>query len=386
MAKGTGALTLSNIRSSNLLVTVLVLVIVLALFFIPELIDFQKYIEGKESEVKAPAAVLSEQVAKESVNASNIASASGISPLGQVLALVQREDPSEIMLETDRHIKADISWSDLRGKRALGELRKARTSIRHFEKRLNRNYKNTKEALAMLSEAVERLINDRAIENKMSAEAAYSMVEELVVNVTDALTLDGAVRADLIDWSSVKLLSILNDSQAAQFRDAAVPPFNPQPRLISFELLPLIRDGRLESVAMQRLRLSVVGREVKFVTFVSDRGSRVAKVRPSRPDHLGRRIARGPVVMKGNGPILVLVTDSMGETFEKSYEFYPRAKVFGLQRPGVKRLPFSGGYQSERLDSFFALGPGKPVIAGGVPSVNAAESAQQGPQSNYQKF
>ena len=224
----------------------------------------------------------------------------------------------------------------------------------------------------------------RADHKLMSAEEALAYIEQLDINVSQAMLISEIDAGDFETWKKISFGPLSANSRASAFKTGTYIAFNPRLTLTDvaiFKSPDYTKQGA--SWAYNRhqrssVKLSgfVLGRDTRKITVLKN-GRRYGEIRlAGRPNDDGLR-AFNYRIRDGYGFYTLRAYSKGGQAFEKTYVFVPKvAGRFKQDDEGYFILPFatadadSVNLQSidMRLDRFFRVGR----------TQNSAESENRG--------
>ncbi len=385
----------SNITRSNFFVTAMVLVVIIALFFIPELVSFQRSFSKKERRV-AETSVVDELI--ESRKVENITIDEPDSPLEKIWKLVRRdsrdssEEASKIVIGEDGARAAlrldgssaprfangeQISWKTLRSDSSIRAYKAARKEALALAKTISEEAKSAKYALFDFSNGLTKVID--GVEKSMRPEEAAAYLEHLDQAVTEAFLKDRVERESFVRWTKISLGSYFENSRSQKFKMGATPSFNPHLTLTYVAIKqPPDHFGRFSHKQKPTVYAEgyVLGKDVKRLELVRD-GGRVKSIslrakadsRGRRWFKIGRRDARGIYTIR--------VYDREGNKTTRSYSFYDRASHFRWlkERGGEFAIPFEE--MDPRYNTYFRLNTAKSSKSWGNLRTNEGDFPMQ---------
>lgn len=372
----------SGLNPKGFLLTGVVLLLVLALFFIPELVNFQRSLSTTSS--------VSSQVkqARQDLHAlggnfpfSDDRAPQGIpngDPLDEVAAMLNpsfiEERRAKRVVETmpkspsapieSRDGIPKLSWDSLRSGASIEPIRQAENEAALMAKQLPPRASASRFALLNFASSL-RVIRTGG-EKVMQPVEAVRYVDYTRLGVVRAMEHEGVDREFYNRFVTMSLGPVLDAQRGVGIAD--VPRvFSPNLALtrVSVFRSPSRRRGS-DSKVLVGFSGYVVGREVKQIEIYQN-GIRLDRVVPGRADADGIRTFRYSRRNQkdGRGIFTLRITDQFGQVVERHYAFYPRARQFGWMRNGYFNIPrVDNG--DVRLDRFFAYGPDSLIMAAGM--------------------
>ena len=361
----------------NLILTVCVVLVVVGMFFIPELIDFQRNIGSAKSSVTDEP--LSEDqyaltTAKETTGES--LEVAGESPLANISRMIdsgyidraakksteQRsggstssegavQEPTTDSLALTTLSQRALTWETFKSDSVSGALGRARTASLELLKDVPGDDEATRFALYNLANGI-KVVRDGG-EPGMSAEMAYSYLESLDATVTRAMVREGVARDLYKRWQDISLGELFSSSRLARAKAQYEVVFNPG---LSLEKIRVFKPGatfRETGKVYVNIEGYVRGNDIKRIAAYQD-GVFKRNLTLYNPDRDG--IRRFAWLGRNARSVLTIVAyDKYGESFEKSYRFYPLAKRFRWtpRDQGTFLINFRSGLIDPSVDRYF---------------------------------
>lgn len=372
----------SGLNPKGFLLTGVVLLLVLALFFIPELVSFQRSLSTTNN--------ISTQVqqAQQDLKAlggglpfasdDSMATAGSANPLDEVSAMLNpsfiEERRAKRVVETmpksppaqieSRDGVPKLSWDSLRSGTSLEPIRQAENEAALMAKQLPPRASASRFALLNFASSL-RVIRTGG-EKVMQPVEAVRYVDYTRLGVVRAMDHEGVDREFYNRFVTMSLGPVLDAQRGVGIAD--VPRvFAPNLALtrVSVFRSPARRKNS-DTKVLVGFSGYVVGREVKQIEIYQN-GVRLDRVVPGRADADGIRTFRYSRRNQkdGRGVFTLRITDQFGQVVERHYAFYPRARQFGWMRNGYFNIPrVDNG--DVRLDRFFAYGRDSLIMAAGM--------------------
>ncbi len=369
------------------MLTAAVVVVIAALFFIPEIINFQKGIVGTKKvaertvtpkpivevvdpsdaieKVTPPLSAVREPKAKTPSLVDRIfayfSSSRGMSPVE--IRRQQELSGRDATFDKGRAVKAGaanvvgeegITWKALKSTESVLALRKAHDDSVILAKSLPTRFSESIFALFNYASGIKYVLG--GAEKSMDAQRAYRFLEELDATVSRTLLSERVPSSDYNSWTRISLGSVFANSRVIRSKATLQRPFNPNLRLVAV---------RIAQVGTRRKYFNEKAKAVLHL-IASVEGSDIARVQAFRngdpfpdrklrhADRAGRRmfVLRG---VEGRGIFVFRVTSKTGQIYMKAYNFYAQARKFQWdpRRDGRFVIPFGSG--DPRLDSLFAI-------------------------------
>mgnify|MGYP000169369442 CR=1 FL=1 len=361
--------SISSFKPKSFLLTTLVVLLVASLFFIPEIVDFQKSITGfgvtKEGESKPE--VASERDTAEHTLSTKTGSGS---PLDKITGLIdtgyiEQLKAKKVVSGAERFKEAPrggpkLSWEIIKSRESLDALRTAEREALGLAKALPPDKVGTRYALYNFVSGV-RLVLEGA-EKTMSPDEAVRYLEFLQLAVSSTMGRENVDRALYNRWVGVSLGPLSEQTKALRLMQQRAP-FNPR---LTLTKVVVRKAGGKHGQFVSRSPVYVqfvgfvVGQDIKKIELYRNSELLVKKMLLRAPDESGRRFF-SPRQFPAVGYYTFRVYDDTGQIYQKTYTFFPRAARFPWRR-GVFELPFRSG--DPRLDRFFTYRSGRLVTGG----------------------
>ncbi|MBX7143998.1 MAG: hypothetical protein K1X79_06065 [Oligoflexia bacterium] len=382
------AVSSSSVRvpssKSNLLATLIVVGVVFALFFIPEIIGYQKShdrvaqrfqsVPGTEQVLNETEAVRLPDVGPSAIQAERSAQVQE-PPLAAISRIMEEGRASlkpEVPSETAdpeavaKCVAATIKDTpEKKAEKVLSEVPLTFDKIKSQDAKYLLN-KARGDALTLLTTIPKTSVDTRfALYGYVSAlgavlanpeefgEAtdAIAYVERMDQTVTRAMFRERVDRSDYLKWASISLGDELRVSRNARTKSQYRMPFNPRFTISSVEIRqPAGLGGGFDEKAPVYINFEgfVVGKDVtKFEIYHDDK--LVSDAAPLDPDALTNRRMFSYTLGDGRGTYTFKVYDDQGNQFVRSYAFYPKVRSYPWKADtGLYTLPFKN--EGERID------------------------------------
>jgi len=377
-------MSIANFRPSSILISLGMFLVVLALFFIPEIIDLQSYIskgqlpavsdvqpeERKEAVARAKAAEKEEQRIYEEWE----------SPLERILVSLETGEAfaiSEDELDYGEHLfsappemvrarldtiksklsisehelekKKEIKWEHFQRRETQKDIRGALRDIASLVDDLDESKRNSRRTLTNMSRGLEAVSRYKPGNNGLSAPEALGYLEYLEVEASKALLAERVERNHYLRWNDVSFGEPFADRYSATFKRNHIPPFRPQLIIQTFNINHIEgRNDTPSTFTVGRVRGYVRGDDIASVTVYSgnrERGS-VSLAKDSNEE--GTRSIGTRSRLNAKSEITFVVEDRLGEIYTKSYLFYPRAQTLRYSGLGTFEAPPGGAIQFDQ--------------------------------------
>jgi len=367
----------SAVVGRSFVLSILFLILVIALFFIPEIIQIQESLLSGKSASRRAVSVSSYSVSEEAARLSEIEKNKNLSSLDKVLSLINSgylESKSKGTEIADRQsararlnippgapalesvtaegVEQGVTWKSIRSSEVSKVLRKAKDDVRMLARSISPGAYQSREALLNYQNGIGWLLEGD--KSPVTVQQALDYIERLDLDVTRALIRERVDRADYIRWSKISLGPLFVNSKAARLRQEYLSPFNPRITLASVRLkigkFKVRSDGRVIPPASS-LNVSgfVMGKDTQKLTLLRN-GRRVRNISLQRKvDDQGKRAFRFSV-SPATGAIAVQAVDGIGSTVQKTYKFVPRASSFPRSSGRKVLLPFNSVLSSRKFD------------------------------------
>lgn len=327
--------------------------LLVALFFIPEIIQLQsgKSTSGSNMKTLQTAAVSAPKNPKESqLNRISALIDSGyLEKLGETgTAKGTSDDPQDKQASQDSG-KSDlkshegVSWKGIKSKDSKAEVKKSHTEITNIANTLPADKKGSRLALLNFANGLQQVVEGNT-EKNMPAQEALVKLENLHSTATRELLREGVSPVAYRRFNSLFYGSELSRYSIKLSGDLI--PFNPQLTLTNLDLSRRGKGGPL-NISFDGY---VVGEDVDRIELVCG-GVRFDDIQPRGVNASGLRKFKSKRFAL-TGKVLLKVFDHRGRVYQKLYSFYPRARIFENQK-GRFQIPASASDYDTRLDKFF---------------------------------
>lgn len=397
-------MSLSTFNRSNVVVMLLIVGSVLALFFLPEIIDLQRAISGGVSAKRTTEAVV--PVVAEAGEGSVIAApvAEAISPLEEVLMLLDsgREGRARAMLpaaldfsattavesetvpndQSENGGTADVidslgqsplTWSAIQSENSANMLRRARNEALELAKGLGARSPNTRYALFNFASGIGTALDPKTAK-LMKPDEVVGYLERLDLAVSRNMSREPIDRVDYLAWANISLGPVFEATRLGERKSNYIVPFQPQLTLSSVYVMHR-RPDSAEKKRQERVNVVatgyVRGKDARSIKIVGPNGNVRRRIGlPKATEDTDYRFFRTPA-LDGRQDWTFVVEGVEGERSEKTYRFYSKAvrfpwgKLDQINQSGYL-LPFRNVYATpslfnprevdRRLDAYFAFG------------------------------
>ncbi len=383
----------STISIKGLIYSALLLLLVISLFFIPEIVKFQERVSKAKQVSKYASDTMSGELDIDSLLK---ASKSGKS-LDSILSMVESgksvdtEAQSELVLPAPSKSSKDstnlqalqdrvmlektlgsgrVTWDQLNSAEVKKAFKNAQTEASKLLRNLPAKQSSIRFALINYVNGLGWMT--RADKKLMSAEEALAYIEQLDINVSQAMLTSEIDAGDFETWKKVSFGPLSANSRASAFKNGAYLSFNPRLTLTDVEIKKnadyIRRNGawvRNPSLRTNvRVAGFVLGKDTRKITVHRD-GRKVGEIRLSnRTNTEGIRTFKFRIP-EANGAITFRAYSKDAQAFQKTYAFLPRVyQRFKQDEDGYYILPFGTASGDEiglssfdaRLDRFFRVG------------------------------
>jgi len=400
-----------GISRNGIIMAVVGLVVVLSLFFIPEIIEFQKSFssgnnsrDSKKTQV-AQKAELDNTDTTASVKNIEADDSSGM--IDRISTLLDggkgktdaRASLAKTSLSAETKGKkrsstqppSELTWDRIRAAESRNALTKAKSTATTLMDRLDDRAPGSQHALLNFSNGIDFVLEGSS--QKMSAKEAANYLGSLNLAVSRALVREGVERKVVMQWSKVSLGPVLNVEIGAE--QAPAQQFNPQMTVSWLRLRQRPKEGRPDPRARLKAYVGgyVIGDDVESVEVLTAEGGVGRPLNLTRSlKHPGYQFFR--FLNVGERPTILRARSQNGIVFEKVYDFASGTQRFPYEHRAY-RLPFSTSFASPRrfvvqdvdlrLDQFFTRGVWQGTEAQlvarsrGTSVASAFESSAEGP-------
>lgn len=355
------------------------LAVVLSLFFIPEIIEFQKSLTSdaptKSAQKKGAEAAMSsgESVQEDALNTIQADETSGV--IDRLSSLLDSKSsasdaraslsdaPRRPSPERNADAQVEISWDRLKSRESKEALMHAKATAAKISKRVGDQGVRSRYALLNFSNGIDFVLERGA--KSMGPLEAVHYIDSLSQAVGRALSQDPVDRTLALQWSKVSLGPLVGAGSGNS--DVHIRPFNPQMTLTWLKLRQRSKNGVPNPEAAPRAYIGgyLLGSDVDSLELLTANGGVRRKVSisgVSRKDDY--RFFR--LTMEVNSPMVLRVRDKTGMVYEKTYDFRSARYRFPYERESRSyQLPFSMSFATRRrfvendidlrLDANFAL-------------------------------
>ncbi|GEM_PF-3838566 len=334
----------------NFFLSLGLLILVVSLFFIPEILGLYRSLSGGEKKVvveRAPEII--EPVRKASRVEGN--------DLDKILALLSSgylENPSGMKASMDpKNLdpkmldslgEPRLTWANIRTPAMKQALSNAQKEARAINVELDDRFQKSKFALLTFSNGVAWL--QKAEPSATSPEKALAYIEQLDLDVTKALIEEQAERSEYVRWSRVSLGPLLSGSRAAREKMKLLIPYRPGVTIVAANLrrpgpkdyYRYVSKGRNIPTSI-RISGFVMGKDTDQLVLYRN-GLRISKISlKKKVDDEGKRTFKFSA-NRGEGIYTVRAVDKFGSVADYHYLFFPRADQFPRRSDRSVALPF----------------------------------------------
>ena len=386
---------ISGLARSNLFITIMLLLVVVALFFIPELVSFQRSMGGGESRPRIASTDVElvpsvpEDAEKPAQPRSGLSKILGLLDSGYIESSSKRkmQDAANVEPESEHRpaTRAERAIEDVRAALKLGDsgqvdapslvsgepvtwkmihakgtqivFKKAQKDALGIAKALPEQFPGSRYALLNFASGIGRVLDSG--DKSMKADEALSYLSFLDQTVTESMLRERVDRTDYIKWAEVSLGPLLENSRAEQMKVRMTPSFNPKLTLTWVEVVqPADRFGRWKPTGRAYVRAEgfVVGKDAKKIELWKNGELDRRITLHKKADSRGRRFFKMPR-RDARGLYTIQIIDRDGHRYSRNFNFYDRAAEFGWNAKGGRfMVPFQQG--DMRFTSYFRVGGG----------------------------
>jgi hypothetical protein len=373
-----------GLSGRTIIVTLLIVVAVVGLFFIPETIKFALNSSGKSGEkrasvdtrarkeVKDKEAVLADRGALSPDALKAINSSVGATPTPSRSAPTARNETSDgerpsLFSGWNFKVKAgepngaavqvpsSMSLDKLGSKDFQNVLKQSQGDVKMFiKKRLGKNIEAESVVLSFMDQMD---LAARESAKGMSSKELLSGLHDLHVSTIQALSRSGLDRGVILEWLRIPLVAFVDDRVGVHAQEKVRDYFVPRLTLRTVNVRQRRTqgwgmDGR--SAATARVELGFKGTDVEKVMVYAN-GRKIAEFPGPRNSADMSRMARA--AGDAHGVWTFVAYDRFGaRPFWKSYSFYPKARRFRQNRNGEYMIAFKPNSAPNSLDRFFLVG------------------------------
>jgi len=374
-----------GLSGRTIVVTFVIGIAVVGLFFIPETIKFALKSSGKGSDKRAAAslenrsrkeakegdamerAALSPDVLK-AISSSVEATPTAKSPAPQV-ARKESDDGERQGLFSGWNFKVKagepsgqsvrvpvgMSLDKIGGKDFQNLLKDSQGDIRGFiKKSLAKNVEGESIALTFMDQ-MELAARESA--KGMSGKEILNGLQELHVSTIQALSRAGLDRGVILQWLKLPIVAFVDDRTGVHALEKVKGYFVPRLRLRSVSVRQRRTDGwgmDGRSPATLRAEIGFQGTDVERVVVFAN-GKKISEMQGPRSSGENQRTLR--VGGDAHGVWTFVAYDRYGaRPYWKSYSFYPRVRRFRQGRGGEYIIAFKPNSAPNSLDRYFLVG------------------------------
>jgi hypothetical protein len=383
----TKGINVQSFSKSNLMLTLVVCFVVIALFFIPEIIGIQRTFNG------TPRAH-NREVVREKLEPRDVAQPQVLpavnepSPLERVARLMDSggsvppkgapvqgkgsiqdgganvdpnlvakcvaslSEPAEKKVQRS-YSETPLTWEKIRAGDSQAYLRRAQKEALTLSRDLPSKKTQTKYALLTFSNAVNAVLSTP--EQFSSADEAIGYIEAVDQSVTKSIFREGVERADYLRWQNISLGPDLEQSRVARTKAQYRMPFNPRTTL---EFVRAFQPSNNPAdPAYVEFRGFMIGKEIKRLELRVGKKA-LGDILLLPPDKETGRRYFSYALANARGVYTIIAHDSTGEKFTKSYEFYSRVSHVPRGDGGVFATPYNAseiGETDSRLDRMYLV-------------------------------
>lgn len=373
------------------MLTIVVCLVVMALFFIPEIIGFQRSFRGSsslssvdststhsvkrevpvvEGELSQPETSPLEEVSKLVNYRATIPNApltSASQPVSQpqlsegganvdpnLLAKCVATLSEPVEKKAERNLsQSPLTWDKIKSPESQEVLRRAQGEALAISRALPPKKTETRYALITFANAVNAVLT--GADQFSSPDEAIGYVETVDQAVTKAIFREGVERADYMRWQQVSLGPELRTSRVARTKAQYQMPFNPRVTLEYVGVRQL--EPNIEAPASVDFRGYMFGKDIVKVQ-LRWKNRDLGELGLSEPDPNNGRRYFAYTLTDARGIYTVIAKDSNGDKFEKSYEFFPHAAGYPKNYEGFFEVPYNStewGESDPRIDKLFRV-------------------------------
>ncbi len=373
IAKGIG---FGGGNAKGIALFILVLLFAIGLFFIPEIIDFQRGLKkAKNGLTEESAAVISEESQSKK---GLLESIKGLFRSPERKADFQESSRQSISRTEQRNestgirdkrgvkeksalpgaLKDGVTWNALKSKASMQALRTAEANALALTKVIPQKFVASRNALFVYASGLRFVLSGG--EKSMDALQAFRFLEQLDSNVTETMLRERVAASEYNSWMRVSLGPVFQESRYVRSKQMRQAPFNPQLQLVAVQIAQpgtKTRKWIEGGPAYVHFAGLLVGRDINKV-YLYRNGEFIASRVPRSANRFGQRLFK---YTGGNarGVWTIKVVEKGGQTYEKSYVFYQRARAFPWlgRKKGVFAIPFNSF--DPRIDALFTYSSGQ---------------------------
>lgn len=364
MAVASRSIRTSGYSFKGIIFTIIGILVIIALFFIPEIIQFQRSISGISTSVGAmktlqTAAVSIPKDPKDSqlnriaslidsgyleklgnTDAKKVASDSAAVPVTET-----KTDASSAVKSADKK-ESGASWKAIKSRESKSALRKAHDEMLNILRTLPTDRRGSRFALLNFANGLEQLV-DGNNEKTLAASDAIRQLETLYSACIKEFINEGVSQIAYKRFVGIDFGPTI--STWSLKLSGQLVPFNPQLTLTQLSISQRKASDTSAPVIVS-FEGYIVGDDVERIEMVCG-GIRFDDLLPKKVDASGYRKFKSKR-FDLTGKVLLKVYDRRGRVYQKLYSFYPRARIFET-RKGRFIIPKTASEYDNRLDRFF---------------------------------
>lgn len=381
-----------SVSIKGIIYSALLLLLVISLFFIPNIVAIQeKFTKAKKTKetvssvASNPSQVNIDDIIQSSKSNSSLSgvlslingsssSSHGLDSIhnkGESLELPSLSFNSQEKNALERALFSNqINWDTLTSNQVRNSLRDAQTGAAKILKGLPARNISVRFALINYINGLSWI--SRADKKLMTADEALAYLEQLDINVTQAMVTSEIDAGDFEAWKKISFGSVSGRSRAAAFKASQTVSFNPKLTITNVELSKspdyvksgagwILNKRPASSISIVGF---VLGKDTKKI-IVYRYSKRIADIRvSSRTDEDGLRVFKWQS-NDATGIISFRAVSKTGIAFQKSYAFLPKSyRRFNQDQAGYFIYPFMMSDNEiisldgidTRIDRFFRVG------------------------------
>lgn len=346
--------------------TGLALILVVGLFFIPEIIQFQRKLTGSTQKGSGKGEMKTLQTATSSKPVQKESQLSKIASLiesGYLERLGKGEvSKQEVSATTDAKGKpakdaksvgpatdSGLSWKSIKGRNSRQALKKSRDETLEILKTVPSDRVGTRFTLLNFANGIDQVLDGNA-EKTLGPSEAVRFLEGLQTAASREMLREGIDRVAYKRFMSLNFGPAISASSLRL--SGQLVAFNPQMTLTKVNLSARQASANRSGTIQVGFDGYVVGEDVESIEIVSA-GIKIEDIKPKKSDSSGvRNFKVKSFELRGN--VSMRVRDNKGRVYQKLYSFYPRSKIFEY-RNGRFMIPKVVSKFDNRLDRFFTL-------------------------------
>lgn len=228
MAKG---LSLKEFKKNNLFITILMVIVVIGLLFVPDFFGFDNSTSiNKTSKVDLDFKSIWSGITDPTFPTAKKETAEAAS---HVEVLVDKDKKlkgdkpqKKALIKEEPPLQTEVSWETMNGQVNRRLLSKTKALANELASELPLDMRASRFALFDYVAGIDFILDTAS--SKMSAYEAVQYMERLDLAVSQSLKSENADRAYFVKWSKLSLTSVLGSNYTTSIKESLIPKFNPR--------------------------------------------------------------------------------------------------------------------------------------------------------------